>query len=70
MLRLSDLETQGMTFTCTRCQTVTATKGLSINNSVIHKHDIDGRHLKKLNHVTAEVAFQVKISNRFAVQVN
>jgi len=59
-----------MAFTCIRCQTVTALKGLSINNSVIQKHDIEGRHLKKVNHVTAEVTHQVKISNRFAVAEN
>jgi len=44
--------------------------GLSINNSSVHKHDVEGRHLKQLNHVAAEVTYQVKISNRFAVQEN
>jgi len=45
-------------------------KGRSINNSLVHKHDVEGRHLKILNHVTAEVTYQVKISNRFAVPEN
>jgi hypothetical protein len=66
VLSLSVLETQKMAFTCIWCPTVTAMEGLSINNSLIHKRDVEGRHLKKLHHVTAEVTYQVQISNRFA----
>ena len=40
-------------------------KGLSINNSLIQKHDVDGRNLKKLNHVTAEETLQIEHKSNF-----